>query len=566
VAAVLLIIWGAIYAFRLDSAPPSLAHDEVWFSIHADSIANRGADTTGARWPLYFRQPHDLWGQPLIVYWTAVFVKLLSLSEVSTRLPSVLIALAGAGIVFPTVREMSRSTAVAIAAMLMLLATPAYLIFARLGIDPIYPLPFTFAWLFWMRRYLAEGRTSQLVAAGVSLGLGFYTYIGAVVMMPVFFGLTVLVILLSRPFRPSHLAAAIASFAACLLPAAIWWSTHPGALGAYTQHYGVSSSLQLNPLQSLLEFFNYTALSDRVATYFDYFNPGPMFFSGSASLLTSTRTAGVFSFATAIALAIGVWRIFESRDRFGALVCAGLLLSPVAATLGGPAFLTDRILISVPFVTLAAAYGLAWLWDAKVRVERSTALTMLAAIVIGIGAVYCGWSVVSRGRVSTAALAMMTAGAAAIGMMRLLEARGSLRPVAVVVVTLALAQFSWFFRDYATDYRARSAGWFENNTRGAFGAAINALAESPGGTVFVTESIPWVQQYWRYYTASMGRRELTARLQTALPEQIAAKVGSAIVVARPAELKMDVAAAVHEGRTTLIKDADGSVSFVMIRP
>ena len=72
------------------------------------------------------------------------------------------------------------------------------------------------AWLLALISYLDYGDPRRLFAGTVFLGLGFYSYIASVFLMPIYLGLTCLALLLSRkPVR--DYAVAVAGFLIPLL-------------------------------------------------------------------------------------------------------------------------------------------------------------------------------------------------------------------------------------------------------------------------------------------------------------------------------------------------------------
>ena len=84
----------AVYAFRLEHTPPHLHRDEMMFALQAQSIAATGHDLEGRWFPLYFEMRligERVWFQPILVYVTALFLKVLPLSEQTVRIPSTVI-------------------------------------------------------------------------------------------------------------------------------------------------------------------------------------------------------------------------------------------------------------------------------------------------------------------------------------------------------------------------------------------------------------------------------------------------------------------------------------------
>ena len=70
-----------LYAAGLTYTPTYLCDAEVLFALNAHSIATTARDVNGRFLPLYFQVYADMWFQPVIVYFTALFLKVLPFSE-----------------------------------------------------------------------------------------------------------------------------------------------------------------------------------------------------------------------------------------------------------------------------------------------------------------------------------------------------------------------------------------------------------------------------------------------------------------------------------------------------
>src|SRR4029078_9093449 len=100
--------------------------------------------------------------------------KLMPLSEVSARLPTVLVGVTDIVLIFFVARRMFKSALLAVASAALLALTPAHFILSRYALDYLYPVPFVLGWLLCVLAYLEHGRTRTLFAATFVLGLGVY--------------------------------------------------------------------------------------------------------------------------------------------------------------------------------------------------------------------------------------------------------------------------------------------------------------------------------------------------------------------------------------------------------
>ena len=82
---VLLAASGALYLDRLDLAPPHIQIDEAMIAVNAHAIATTGRDLRGEFAPLYTQTAEHSWYQPVVIYTSALALKVLPLNEWSVR-------------------------------------------------------------------------------------------------------------------------------------------------------------------------------------------------------------------------------------------------------------------------------------------------------------------------------------------------------------------------------------------------------------------------------------------------------------------------------------------------
>jgi 4-amino-4-deoxy-L-arabinose transferase-like glycosyltransferase len=444
------IAWA--YTVRLADAPVYLHHDEVLVALNAHAIVTTGRDPGGTPWPLYFHVVSNLWQTPISIYATALTFRFLPVTESTIRVPSVIVGLLTIVLMFFVARTLFKSNLLGFIAAALLALTPAEFIHSRLGFDHHYPALFVTAWLLFLLAFLERGRLRALFAAALTLGVGVYSYLASLIMMPVYFLVTCAQLVARRLTSPRVWAAAVAGFALPLVLLAVWMVRHPSQYAQNVQMYNLYDASKLNPLQGLRELLSYTSLTERVSVYYTYFDPSFLLFSGDTSMVHSTRRAGVFLFPFGAFLAAGIYRILaRRRSAFEVLLLAGFLLSPLGGTVAAEHYRISRALVMLPFATLIAT----------------------------------------------------------IGVEHLMRERGALwRAVAVLGLAIVPLQFSQFFRDYMTDYRVRSAGWFEGNKRGVIEEVISREPEGAPQPVYLSSDIGWVAEYWTLYTIKHQRPDL----------------------------------------------------------
>ena len=182
--------------------------------------------------PLYFKiqmrgEERSGWFMPVIFYSIAAVLKVLPLSETSARLPSVLIGVTDIILIFFIARRMFTRRWLPLVAAGMLALTPAHFILSRYALDYLYPLPFALGWLLCLLTFLESGRPRTLFAATLLLGIGFYSYIAAVLMAPIYLLFTGALLFNGRKPARDYLFAA-AGFALPLLMLVPWLAASDG--------------------------------------------------------------------------------------------------------------------------------------------------------------------------------------------------------------------------------------------------------------------------------------------------------------------------------------------------
>ena len=272
-AVVLLAAIGiSLYATRLGVVAPYLMHDEVQGALQAHAVATTAHDLSGRLLPIYFTEPEFVPGRdPLLIYYTAAALAIAPFSEAGVRTPTALIAVLNVVLTFVVGRALLQSTTLGVIAALMLLLTPVHFIRGRLLLSPLYTIPFILVWLWALARYDAQASTRRLVTAAAPLALGAYSYLAAVVMMPLYLLVTMAIAV--RRARLRQLIVAAVAFAILLLPMAAWYATHP------ERNEQIVSAYRLEDANSQV------SLARWIRHYWSFFDPSFLFVSGDTSLI-----------------------------------------------------------------------------------------------------------------------------------------------------------------------------------------------------------------------------------------------------------------------------------------
>lgn len=360
---------GAVYGYRLADSPVYLTPDEVVIGLDAHALASTGKDLRGRVLPLYFqidefRVKGTIWYQPAIMYLTAAVLQVAPLTERAIRTPAVMIGVIDVVLMFLLARRLLRDTAAGWVAAILLALSPAHYMHSRFAMDYIYPVPFVLGWLYALTTYLDRRQPRALVIAGLCLGVGFYSYITAIVLMPAYLIATLLV--LRRERVAGQWRYAVAGFAAPVSLFVIWIALHLGVFAETFARYELGSS-------------NRVGVLDRFGLYWRYFSPSFLFFNGGSQLVFSTRVAGVLALASLALLPAGIVHVLRRTSSMGLLILFGLLLAPLPAIVLDEGSAINRALGLVPFGVLMSAIGFSAVVSTR-RWHRPIAAVLIVAV------------------------------------------------------------------------------------------------------------------------------------------------------------------------------------------
>jgi 4-amino-4-deoxy-L-arabinose transferase-like glycosyltransferase len=508
---VAVVAVAALYTVRLNSVPSYLSSDETAFALQAHAIATTAHDENGRFLPLYFQMMENVWFHPALVYWTAPVLAVVRPMPWAVRLPTAILAVGNILLVFVVARRLGASRAAAIGASVLLALTPTHVLHGRFACDYLFPVPFVLAWLILLVDADRTHSTWRLFAAGCVLGLGLYTYIASVVMMPVYLLLTYLMMFLSgtRSVRPY--ATVTAGFIVPLLPLATYLVAMPQVYAGFTQRYGGAN---LDVVNHPRDLFLGDIMAQRWATYRSFFDWSFLFNRAETHVMSSTYTTGVFLKAMKVLIPLGAYQIVRNRrTRFTLLLLAAFFAAPFAASLVPEKQAIDRALILLPMGALIGAFGVDWLLMPRSRVA--------------------GWAT---------------------------------KAVCACLFIWMAVQFEGFYRDYLTDYPRRAAFWFDGNHPGAFEALVRQHPPNDRRFIYISDGLPRIKEHWKLYLLSRAREDLLARTVFFKQQDISLEVvtpGSLLLTGAgdPVERAFLKLGAVHT--VSHITEPDGSPTFTI---
>jgi 4-amino-4-deoxy-L-arabinose transferase-like glycosyltransferase len=488
-AALLAIVAAAtafLYFYRLDSATPYLASEERTHARQSVILAATGKNEVGQSYPLYFPEGDYLPGRdPAWVYIGAAMVKLGRFSAGLVRSPSAAAGVANVVLMFLVAGELFGSTPMALTAAILLALTPAHFIQSRIATSQISTVTSTLAWLLFLLRYLNRKRRRDLFLATFSLGVGAYVYLGVFISAPVLFILTLVVTTRreQRAFVAPALIAACAGIGLAVMPLIVWHALHLERIAQILTYYNN---------RDRADTFAWRNAITHLDTWWIAYNPDRLFFTGDQDYRFSTRTAGYFLLPLAFLMPAGLWsirRVISTRP--WVVVCAGLVLTPLPAVVGGNGDFKHWLMF-LPFAICVATAGAHWVVAGGRRAVQWGSLALLPIFrwvtpwpsSLLIAAVCAAlWSLAGRRRAGLAVAAML----------------------ALVGGVQSASFFDYYFRIYGSDTSENFGG----NLPGAIREAL--AVTGPRDCIRFDRSIYDVEGAWVLYAWAYNRRELVDR-------------------------------------------------------
>lgn len=374
---VIVILAGFLRLYQIDKVPVSLSWDEAAVGFNAYTIASFGRDEYGKLLPPFFRSFGDD-KHPVHIYATAAFVKLLGLSEFSTRLPSAVFGLLNVLLIFFLAKYMFSSEGLGLIAAFFLAISPYNIHFSRSNHEANFTLFFFMLGLTLF--YRAIKKNGQLLPLSIfSFGLAFLAYHPSKVIVPVI--LLLLAVLYRKQifkskFDSLKMISVVAIFALLVF-------LNPQLLGLARVS---QTSLNDNDIKNT-EAFRRTGnmmlgrLNLTLIQYSWHFSSQYLFISGDKNPRLSSQT-GQFYKVDVIFLLLGLVYLLYKRSKAGIVLLMWVLVAPLSSALVKESPHAARAMYMMGSWNLVAALGLCTLFNLTKKRLFKVAILLLAVILL----------------------------------------------------------------------------------------------------------------------------------------------------------------------------------------
>ena len=371
-----------LYFWRLNQSPPYLNQDEAGFGLASFLLSSTGRDYYGNPLPVYvgYFENHQIGGS-MIAFWAIPFTKALGLSVISLRASMATAGMLSLGLFAFLGWRLWKNRWVSLAGVWMLATSPLFFIQSRLFLEIFLPIPFVIGWLITVEQFERQRDQRLLLLLSVILGLGFYSYGTARMIMPVYLGLTLLVYRLTGVCSWRTLVGAVAIYGLMMVPAVAFALQDPSLYMARFEGLSWLTG----------DFTPYSIVATYLHHYLASFDPSDLFIRGDSSLVNSTGRAGVYMLASLPFAIVGSIRLaaraVSKRDTLAILVLLAFLLFPAPLALLSEMHAPARATYAVPVYALICVDGLVAVaeFGRRNQLARLVLVVLMAVYVVEAG-------------------------------------------------------------------------------------------------------------------------------------------------------------------------------------
>ena len=390
---VILLVAVFLRFYKLDAYPVSLSWDEAAIGYNAYSIAQTAKDEYGQKLPVLFKSFND-YKLPGYIYIDSIFIKLLGLSEFSTRLPSALFGILAVLLIYALTKKLFQDSSlknIALLAMFFTAINPWHLQLSRVAFEANVALSVVLGgmvMLLWGR----QSKIWALLSIPV-LASSIYFYYSPRIFVP---AILIIFFLIFRKEILPNLKSYLIGFGISimiLIPMITAIFSSQGTKRIREVSIFANRALIIDYVDARATSSNFLSgifLNRRVPisfealhNYLSHFSFGFLFFGDDPNPRHRSAYQGNFYIFEIPLLLFGVWLIFKFNDaKIRYFLLIWLLLAPIPAALSGEAPHGLRSSIMIPplviLISLASA-NLIERWD-KFKIALGTIVLVMFII------------------------------------------------------------------------------------------------------------------------------------------------------------------------------------------
>ena len=346
--------------YKLEMVPPSLNWDEVSHGYNAYSILKTGKDEWGIRYPLIFRAYGDF-KLPLYIYLTAISEAIFGLNSFSVRLVSVLSGLGLVILAYLITKNFTQNHLWGLLAAFLTAVSPWSLFVSRVAVEANLGAFLFSLGIYCLFLWIENNKPRYLVFLSFSWGLAMHAYNSARILVPIFYFLSLAIILKKKQARQILLPLII--FIIFFLPVLIQFTNHSASaryewvslIDEATIYQIGEKRIHSNLPPLLAKFlFNKTTffLFYSLKNYVKNLSPVYLFFRGGTHYQFSLPDHELLYLVTAPFLFLGILAMIKRKEIPEKILLSWFFIGflPSAITKDSPHVLRGLFILPAPMV------------------------------------------------------------------------------------------------------------------------------------------------------------------------------------------------------------------------
>lgn len=344
---------------------PPLNSDEASFAYNGYSIAETGKDEYGTFMPSRFKA----FGEnklPVTIYTISAFVKIFGLSEVSSRLPFILIGISAPILFFFLANKLFKNTAIAIVAAFLASLSPWIQIMSRHIHENVIIMLLTIVAMLFFVKLLNKFTFKHVIVISLLSGVALFTYhIGKVLSVYFFAMLIVILFMQKKSFSIIFKSALI-----FLIPVIFFLFTefqNPSTRVSnllFINNAGFTASIEEQRREHNSRIVHNKASQSAITLtqrYLTYFSPEFLVINGDNNARFGFKGISPITPVTYVLFFVGLYYVFKNNEKYRLLIVSLLLVAPVTASLSWQEYSLTRSFIMIIPILLLASYGAIYL-------------------------------------------------------------------------------------------------------------------------------------------------------------------------------------------------------------
>jgi len=367
----ILLIAAILRFYNLSSVPPGASLDEASIGWNAYSILHTGKDEYGYKFPILLRAFDD-WRPALYVYFVIPFVKVIGLTTLAVRLPSVLLSLltiiSSYFLIKILFKDYEYKNSLSLLVSFLLAISPWNIYISRLGHEVNAGLFFVVSGiLFFLLSINDKKKKTFLIFSSILFGFSFYTYQSVKIFTP-FIILTLILIYRKQLLQMKKIFLYPTIIGVMIAAPIVIASFSPNALIRFkgSSVFDTNNPLYAQSAKQLLvskekgDFLGIilnnrrvTSLNIFISQYFSHFSP-KWIFSNTGNESFKTPGLGLLYYWETPFFFLGIIFLFKSKisPRTKLVIFFWILISFIAPaiTTGAPHAMRSYNIIPMPII------------------------------------------------------------------------------------------------------------------------------------------------------------------------------------------------------------------------